>query len=158
MEIEIIELTKRADLIENAADYFWSCWGNENNYNFYKDCISNSLNENNPLPKFYLVLDKSVIVGAYAILTNDLISRQDLMPWLACLHVNEAYRKQGIAGKLLRHGLEEAKRKGYDQLYLSTDLDGFYEKHGWSHIADGYNVVDDKLKIYAKSTTWQWLQ
>jgi len=152
MKTEIIELSNRTTLIDKATDYFWNCWGNENNYNFYKDCIANSLNEKNALPKFYLAVDNSDIIGSYALLTNDIISRQDLMPWFACLYVNEENRNKGIARRLLMHGLGEAKRKGYDQLYLSTKLEGFYEKCGWTHITDGFNIVDTKTKIYAKST------
>lgn len=155
MKIEIMELSNYPDLIDKAITYIWSCWGNENNYNFYKDCISNSMDKNNPLPKFYLASDNCNIIGSYALLTNDLISRQDLMPWFACLYVNPEHRNKGIAGQLLNHGLQETRKKGYDVLYLTTDLEGFYEKQGWIHFTDGFNVVDIKTKIYCKSTSQQ---
>lgn len=152
MNIEIVELSKRIDLIDKAIDYIWNCWGNKNNFNFYKDCISNSLDEKNILPKFYLVINNNEIIGSYALLINDIISRQDLFPWLACLYVNNEYRNKGIAGQLLKHGLNEANRKGYHVLYLSTDIVGFYEKYGWIYIADGFNITDIKTRIYTKST------
>lgn len=152
MKIEIIELSKRVDLIDKAIDYFWNCWGNENNYNFYKDCISNSLDDKNILPKFFLVLDNEKIIGSYALLTNDLISRQDFFPWFACLYVNEEHRNKGIAGLLLKHGLKEAKEKGFNVIYLSTDLERFYEKYGWSYITVGFNISNMKIKIYSKAT------
>lgn len=152
VKIDIIELSKHTGLINKAIDYIWNCWGNDNNVNFYKDCISNSLNAESTLPKFYLVLQNSEIIASYALVINDLISRQDLLPWFACLYVNEEYRNRGIAGQLIRHGLEEAKKKGYDLLYLSTNLVGFYEKYGWTHIADGFYIDDEKTKIYSKST------
>ncbi|MBN2613666.1 MAG: GNAT family N-acetyltransferase [Bacteroidales bacterium] len=152
MNIEIVELSKRNDLLDKAIDYFWNCWGNENNYNFYNDCISNSLDEKSILPKFYLVLYNDEIIGSYALVTNDIISRQDLFPWFACLYVNNEHRNKGIAGQLLKHGLNEAKKKGYKILYLSTDLEGFYERYGWIYIADGFNFAGIKTKIYSKST------
>ena len=86
-------------------------------------------------------------------LTNDLISRQDLMPWFACLFVTEQQRNKGIDGSLLGHGLNEAKKKGFKKLYLYTDLDNFYEQKGWKHICSGYNVAkglsgaNDKLEM-----------
>ena len=46
---------------------------------------------------------------------------------------------KAIAGLLLKHGLHEAKKKGFNVLYLSTDLEEFYEKYGWSYITDGFN-------------------
>jgi N-acetylglutamate synthase-like GNAT family acetyltransferase len=151
MDIEVVELSQRPDLIDRAIDYIWKCWGNENNSSFYKDCISNSLNEKNSLPKFYLVIHNCEIVASYALLINDIISRQDLFPWFACLYVNHEHRAKGIAGQLLKHGLGEARKKGYDALYLSTDLERFYERYGWTYFADGFNVVDKKIKIYTKS-------
>ena len=73
---------------KRKVSYFVSCWGNENNFKFYEDCIINSIDVKVPLPKFYLALDDTgSIIGSYALLTNDLISRQDLMPWFAgCQH------------------------------------------------------------------------
>lgn len=152
MEIEIIELSKRSDLIYKAIDYFWKCWGKESNFKFYRDCIVNSTDDQKVLPKFYLVLDKEKIIATYALLTNDIISRQDLYPWLACLFVNPEYRNNGIAGQLLDHGLHESKRKGFEHLYLSTDLEGFYEKKGWKHTANGFNIDDSVIKIYSRNT------
>ena len=153
MKIEIIELSHRMNLLHDGIIYFWNCWGNDSNYKFYKNCIENSLNDKNSLPKFYLVLLENEIVGSYALLTNDIISRQDLMPWFACLFVNEEQRNKGIAEQLLQHGLTEAYKKGFEKLYLSTHLNTFYENKGWKHIANGYHVDDSEIKIYEKPTT-----
>jgi len=38
------------------------------------------------------MLDGERVAGCCALLTNDLISRQDLWPWLACLYVEPDYR------------------------------------------------------------------
>jgi len=143
MKIEIIEISHRLDLLYNGITYFWNCWGNDSNYKFYKDCIENSLDNKNSLPKFYLALIENEIVGSYALLTNDIISRQDLMPWFAC-------RNNGIAGQLIQHGLLETYKKGFKRLYLSTHLNTFYENKGWKHIANGFHVDDSEIKIYEK--------
>jgi len=148
--MEIIELSKNVNLIDDAIDYFWKYWGNENNYRFYRDCIINSIHNNKILPKFYVGLDGGQIIASYALLTNDIISRQDLYPWLACLYVNSEHRNKGLAEKLLDHGLSEAAQKGFDCLYLSSDLENFYERKGWTHIANGYNIFDEEIKIYSK--------
>lgn len=73
------------------------------------------------------------------------------MPWLACLFVNESHRNNGIAGQLLDHGLQESKRKGFDELYLATDLEDFYESKGWKHITNGFNIDDSVIKIYSRN-------
>jgi len=152
MKIEIIELSQRMNFLHEGTTYFWNCWGNDSNYKFYKNCIENSLNDKNSLPKFYLALFENEIVGSYALLTNDIISRQDLMPWFACLFVNKEQRNKGIAEQLIQHGLSEAHKKGFERLYLSTHLNTFYENKGWKHIANGYHVDDSEIKIYEKPT------
>jgi len=148
--MEIIELSQRPALLEVAVDYFWKCWGNEQNRIFYKDCMMHSMDATKTLPKFYMALEAEQIIGSYALLTNDLISRQDLMPWLGCLFVNEDRRNQGIAEKLLEHGLQQTKLKGFEALYLSSDLEGFYEKKSWQYLAKGYGFSGGEIKIYTK--------
>ncbi len=150
---DIVELSQRPDLVSDAVNFFWGCWGNERNFKFYEDCIVHATRKDAALPKFYLALSEGdTIIGTYALLTNDLISRQDLMPWFACLFVKEEFRGKGIAESLLDHGVNEAKNKGFDTLYLYTDLVNFYERKGWEHICNGYNVGNLEVKIYAKQT------
>ncbi len=149
--MEIIELSNRLDLMEEAVQYFWKCWGSETNYDFYRDCMENSVSEEQALPKFFVVLEEDVIVASYALLVNDIISRQDLVPWFACLFVNETYRNRGIAEMLLNHALEQTKAKGYRTLYLSSDLENFYERKGWVYFGDGYNVFGDVNRMFRKS-------
>ncbi|MGC1204130.1 MAG: GNAT family N-acetyltransferase [Flavobacteriaceae bacterium] len=150
MRIELI--TKESNLLKKGVDYFWKHWGSESNFKFYKDCIENSFSDNISVPKFYLMLDKDEIIGCYALLTNDIISRQDLIPWFACLYIEENYRNQGLAERLLKHSLNETQKRGFDTLYLSTELNDFYEKKGWEYYSKGYGVFGDELKIYSIKT------
>jgi len=126
--MKIEQLQKGGNIVDEGIHYFWKHWGNESNFNFYNDCIKNSFADTPSLPAFYVLLDGPKIIGSYALLTNDLISRQDLMPWFACLQVNEDHRNKGFAKKLIQHGQDEAKKRGFSALYLSTTLNNFYEK------------------------------
>ena len=137
---------------EDAVQFFWRHWGTEANYNFYRDCMLHSIQTNSDLPRFYIAVDHDTIVGSYALLRNDLISRQDLFPWLACLYVLPERRGRKIGAALLAHGLREAREAGYDRLYLCTDLEGYYEKYGWVYVTDGYGIAGDKTKIYRADT------
>ncbi|MCP4439781.1 MAG: GNAT family N-acetyltransferase [Aureispira sp.] len=150
--MEIFELSDKKELLDDAVNYFWKCWGSSTNYAFYKDCIINSLSQENRLPKFYIGIVDNQIIASYALLTNDIISRQDLMPWFACLFVNPEFRKLGYAGLLLEHGATEAKKKGFKNFYLATDLENFYERKGGNYFTEGYNVSGEGLKVYIKST------
>ena len=53
---------------------------------------------------------------------------------------------------LLTHGLKQAELKGFENLYLSTDLINFYEKKGWTEFGKGFGVTGEEFKIYSNST------
>lgn len=150
--IEIVEVSQRTDLIDDAIEYFWNKWGNSKNYNFYKDSIINSLDPSIDLSKFYISLQGDSIIGSYALLRNDLISRQDLVPWFACLYINPEVRGQKVGALLLNHAVDQARQKGYERLYLSTALENFYEKYGWEYVDQGYYFNGEATKIYSRST------
>lgn len=150
-DINIIELSDNPSLLDDAVRYFWTCWGSESNFLFYEDCIKHSVHDKSALPKFYVAMQEGKIIGSYALLVNDLVSRQDLMPWLACLFVNESCRNQGIGGMLLTHALRSAAELGFQTVYLSSDLEGFYEKNGWSIFTYAYNPSGEKWKVYARN-------
>lgn len=150
--MKIVELKERNSLFERALQVFWNELGNEQNYKFYEDAMIHSLNHSSDLPRFYVALENEAIIGTYALLRNDLNSRQDLCPWLACLYVKEEFRGREIGSKLLQHSLIETANKGYDKLYLSTDLDGYYEKYGWRNSGVVYGVSGGNIKLYEKET------
>lgn len=146
---QIYQLKDMPEHFESAVRLFWSEWGTDRNYKFYEDCMLHSMNAQSDLPRFYIAIQQDAIIGTYALLRNDLISRQDLFPWLACLYVVPERRGQRIGAELLRHALRETKRKGHDNLYLCTDLEGYYEKLGWSRVASGYGLTGDPTNIYS---------
>lgn len=150
--MQIIELSRQPARHEQGIDYFWRKWGSESNYNFYRDCILHSFDPENPLPKFYLAMDDEKIAGSYALLVNDINSRQDLVPWFACLFVEPEYRGQRLGFELQDHGISEAHRKGYPYLFLSSDLENYYEKNGWTYYAQTFGVTGSEIKVYRKAT------
>ncbi len=138
--------------LETAVQYIHSKWGRPENYPFYYDAINHSSEQDKPLPRFYLMLKETEIVGCYALLTNDLISRQDLYPWLGCLFIEATERGNQLGNYLMQHGIAEAKRLGFKKVYLTTDHDGYYEKYGWQRMEDGYDFWGNSTRIYQISS------
>nr|WP_044641506.1 GNAT family N-acetyltransferase [Risungbinella massiliensis] len=149
--LEIHELSERTDLFDEAVRVFWENWGNEQNYKFYHDCMFHSCKTTEKIPRFYIALLNESIIGTYALIRNDLNSRQDLFPWFACLYVNPEHRGKAIGSQLLEHAIQEIGKKGYQNLYLTTDLEGYYEKYGWTHITEAYGVNGGAIIVYKKS-------
>ncbi|EJQ13821.1 hypothetical protein IE3_02720 [Bacillus cereus BAG3X2-1] len=150
--MEIIQLLKKGELFNKAIDVFWKEWGEEGGRAFYEDCMINALTDPNDIPSFYIAIVDDKIIGTYALIRNDLNSRQDLSPWLACLFVDEKFRGNSIGAKLLNHGLLEAAKRGYKFLYLTSDLKGYYEKYGWEKIGVAYGPSGGDIPLFKKST------
>lgn len=150
--MKIVQIQQKMDLFDEAVQVFWKQWGNEKNYNFYRDCMQHSCETNDEIPRFYIALRNERIIGTYALIRNDLNSRQDLYPWLACLYVDPEYRGKAIGSLLLEHAIQEAAKKGFKSVYLTTDLEDYYEKYGWTHTSEAYGVSGGSIKVYEKST------
>lgn len=150
--MEIIELRNKDQLLDQAIQVFWQQWGSEENFKFYEDAILHSATTSSDIPRFYVAVEEGEIIGTYAMLRNDLNSRQDLCPWLACLYVAEEHRGKGIGAKLLDHGLSVAAKKGYENLYLTTDIENYYEKYGWKNSGSVYGAGGGASKLYEKGT------
>ncbi|SFF48056.1 Acetyltransferase (GNAT) domain-containing protein [Paenibacillus algorifonticola] len=146
--IEVFELRDKMAFFDEAVQMYWDQWGSESNFKFYQDCMLHSCTSVCDLPRFYIAVQNDSIVGTYALLRNDLISRQDLFPWLACLYVVPELRGNKVGARLLKHALEETKSLGLTKLYLSTDLEGYYEKYDWTYLTTGYLFNGEAAKIY----------
>lgn len=146
--IEVFELRDKMAFFDEAVQMYWDQWGSESNFKFYQDCMLHSCSSDCDLPRFYIAVQNDSIVGTYALLRNDLISRQDLFPWLACLYVVPELRGNKVGSILLNHALEETKSLGLTKLYLSTDLEGYYEKYDWTYLTTGYLFNGEAAKIY----------
>ena len=123
-----ITLRERPELMQTAAGWFHEKWGVPEDA--YLECMEAYLNKNTEYG-WYLCLDGDKIVGGMGVIDNDFHDRKDLAPNVCAVYTEEAYRSQGIAGRLLNLVVEDMRAKGISPLYLVTDHINFYEKYGW---------------------------
>lgn len=147
-EVRIISVRDNPEYLAQAVDYFSSKWGISKE--IYAESIGCSLTTGSPLPRWYLMLRGTEIIGSYGLITNDFNSRQDLLPWLCALYIEKAERGNNLGAILLAHGKAEATKLGFPNLHLFTDHIGYYERHGWQYIGDCYSVHGEKSRIYKK--------
>jgi N-acetylglutamate synthase-like GNAT family acetyltransferase len=149
--IAIVNVKEYSEGIEKAIEYIYSKWGTRKSYDYYKDAIMHSSEPGKSLPKFFLLLKDGDIIGCYALITNDFISRHDLFPWFACLFIEEGERGNSYGEILMEHAEKETRESGYASLYLATDHEGYYERYGWRRIEDGYEIDGKRARIYEKT-------
>ena len=81
------------------------------------------------IPLSLLALD-GVPAGTVNLIACDSKARPDLTPWLAALYVEPGHRGKGIGAALVRRLTAEAARIGCREMFLETDIPGFYERLG----------------------------
>ncbi|MBR2663737.1 MAG: GNAT family N-acetyltransferase [Clostridia bacterium] len=126
-----IVLRGRPELRDIVAAWFHEKWGVPTQA--YLDCMTAYLNRETEYG-WYLCLNGDQVVGGLGIIDNDFHDRKDLTPNICAVYTEEAYRGQGIAGRLLNMAVEEMHTKGITPLYLVTDQTGFYERYGWEFL------------------------
>lgn len=48
----------------------------------------------------------------------------------------------------MQHALGETARLGYFNLYLTTDLQGFYERKGWTLTGSAVNPFGESFQLF----------
>lgn len=130
-EFQYITLRENSELKQKAAEWFHSKWGVPTEA--YLECMEAYLNGDTEYG-WYLCMDEERILGGLGVIENDFHDRKDLAPNVCAVYTEEAYRGQGIAGKLLNLVVEDQKAKGISPIYLVTDHTGFYERYGWEFL------------------------
>ena len=146
--MHVISVSSNPEFVTQAISYFQGKWASPESLKVYEDCILHSLNTKNPLPQWYLLLKEDKIIGCAGLITNDFISRMDLYPWLCALYIEEHERHHAYGSILIEHIKQEAKKLGFNSLYLCTDHIGYYEKYDFHYVGLGYHPWGETSRIY----------
>lgn len=127
-DYKYITLKDMPSIKEQAAEWFSSKWNIPKKA--YLDCMTAYIDGDTDYG-WYLCLDEDKIIAGLGVIENDFHNRKDLSPNVCAVYTEDAYRNQGIAGKLLTMVVDDCKKKGISPLYLVTDHINFYERYGW---------------------------
>lgn len=132
--MEIYNLLDKMEFVEEVATLEYNEWADEKEKDRVnriskkilkiKSCLSD-----NDFCKLILV-DDDELIGFISIFPSDCDECMDLSPWYATMYVKEEYRGRGYSRLLNDAVLEEARRRGFGEIYLKTNLVGYYEKFG----------------------------
>ena len=147
----IIKMREHKELLSAAAEWFHQKWGIS--LEAYRESMEACLTNQGNIPQWYLAMDDQKIIAGLGVIENDFHDRKDLTPNVCAVYVEETYRCQGIAGKMLDYVCEDMREKGIETLYLVTDHTSFYERYGWKFLCmvqgDG---EEDKSRMYVHSS------
>ena len=147
--MKIINLSARPEFKEQVTDWLWQAFGSENSRDFFASIVNSSLRPEG-LPVTFVALLDDKPVGTVGLWRCDLISRQDLYPWLAALYIDESQRGCGLGAQLQHHVEAFSRRTGFRELYLYATFANYYERFGWQYIGDGLDYPDQPVRLYRK--------
>lgn len=148
--MQIVPLYQFPQYADRVIDWLWQAFGPEQPRAFFADIIHHSQTPG-ALPLTFIALDKGKLLGTVGLWRCDLISRQDLTPWLAALYIDEAARGKGLGEIMQEHVMGAAQQAGFDALYLYSACRDYYERFGWEYIGDGLEYPDKTVHLYHKA-------
>ena len=129
---KVIKIRENPEFSPQAAQWFHSKWNVP--LVAYEQSIEDCIGGDGFVPQWYIVLHNDTIIAGAGVIENDFHDRKDLTPNVCAVYVEEQYRKQGIAGRVLDFICDDFHQNGIDTLYLLTDHTGFYERYGWQFL------------------------
>lgn len=145
--MKVISIREAPERKDQAIKYFQSKWQSVLPV-IYEDCINHCIGSASPLPQWYILEKEGAIIGCAGLITNDFISRMDLYPWVCAVYIGENHRGNNYAALLIDKAKRDAIEAKFDYLYLCTDHIGYYEKHGFEYIGQGYHPWGEESRIY----------
>ena len=92
----ILPLYKAPHFAEQVTDWIWQAFGEGLPRAFFHSIVEHSQTPG-ALPLTFIAVDGEQLLGTVGLWRCDLITRQDLCPWLAALYVDDAARGKGLA-------------------------------------------------------------
>ena len=134
--MKVYNILEKKEYLNEVLDLELKEWGTYSEDNLTKKI--NKVNELLKLDNFakLILLDKDNLVGFISLFPTDGEERKDLTPWYATMYVKKEYRGKGYSKILNDALLNYAKEKGYQKIYLKTDLINYYEKFGAIYLED----------------------
>ena len=128
--MEIYNILEKPDYLNEVLELELKEWGD-----YTKENLTKKIEKVNSLLKLdnfakLILLNENDLIGFISLFPTDGKERQDLTPWYATMYVKKEYRGNGYSKILNDALLKYAKEKGYQRIYLKTDLNNYYEKFG----------------------------
>lgn len=145
--MNIFPLYQVPQYAEQVTEWLWTAFGDPQSRDFFASIVAVS-QQQDKMPLTFVALDGDALLGTAGLWRCDLISRQDLWPWLAALYVDESQRGRGVGEKLQEYVIDYSRSIGFKHLYLYSACKGYYERFNWQYIGDGLDYLNQRVHLY----------
>ena len=148
--MKIVSLSDAPQFADRVINWQWRAFGEASSRDFFASVVNSSLNGAD-FPVTFVAVEADRAVGTVGFWRCDLISRQDLFPWLAALYVDESYRGRGLSERLQQTVIDCCLQRGDRHLYLYSACADYYERFGWRYIGDALDYPATRVRLYHKA-------
>ena len=136
--MEIYNLKEKLSFLQEVVTLEHNEWAKNPSQDFEKRIKEkhNKVRKLIDTPNFckLILVDKDKLIGFISIFPYDSDEEPNLTPWYATMYVKSEYRGKGYSRILNDAILNEARKRGYKEIYLKTELVNYYEKFGAVYI------------------------
>ncbi len=101
--------------------------------------------------KVLLLTEEEKLVSFCTFADKDDIQPTELTPWIGFVYTFPDYRGKRCAGELLYHAEKLAKESGFENIYISTNHVGLYEKYGYEFFRMMKDIDGEDSRVYIKN-------
>ena len=137
--IKLVKFNKLKEKdLDKIIDKHYSHWKQFNDKLDLTEIVNNFKNiytNEEILPIGYACFDDDKLVGFCTLRKDNLKKHTDIFPWICSVMIFDEERHKGYGTKMIGLVSEEAKKLGYDKVYLWTDkAPDFYKKIGFTYV------------------------
>lgn len=100
----------------------------------------------------FITADSEKLVSFCTLTCRDCIKDDDLFPWIGFVFTSPEYRGNRYSGEIIEFACEEAKKQGYNKVYIATDHVGLYEKYGFIYMESRTDIYGEESRIYYRKS------
>lgn len=97
-----------------------------------------------------MLVDGEALASFCTLAEKDDIQPTLLTPWVGWVYTFPAYRGRHCAGQLLQHAEALAREEGMQNIYISTNHVGLYEKYGFEFYQMMKDIEGEDSRVYVK--------
>ncbi len=98
----------------------------------------------------FAAVEDGKIVGYCTFLKTDYYPENRYSPWISSVFVDESARGRRISHRMIEAAIRYARECGFTKVYIPSDMEGFYEKCGFTPIDTLTNYGGDIDTIFMK--------
>lgn len=95
-----------------------------------------------------LLTENGELLAFCTLAVQDEIDDPSMTPWIGFVYTFPAHRGHRYSEKLVDYAKTEAKKAGYERIYVSSEEKGLYEKYGFRFLKNGGSIHGYTTQIF----------